>query len=249
MSALQKISVSSLADIAFDKLVQAITSGEFKPGERLSEAMLARQFGISRGPLREALGRLEGRLVVRQPRLGVSVIDFSVKAIKESFAVREALEGMAARLAAENMSPAEIEELKDTLKKHAKDPALVKGAAYYPTPLAQNFHFMIVRGSKNHRLIELLLDQLRLQIWLHRYKSKEVSGHAKRAWEEHAEIAEALASRDADRAEQLMRRHIRSYYTNFLSQFRSDEKDDGAPAKPVKAKPVKAAARKKKKSN
>lgn len=246
MSALQKISVSSLADIAFDKLVEAITSGEFKPGERLSEAMLARQFGISRGPLREALGRLEGRLVVRQPRLGVSVIDFSKKAIKESFAVREALEGMAARLAADNMSAAEIDDLKEALKKHAKDPALVKGAAYYPTPLAQNFHFMIVRGSKNHRLIEILLDQLRLQIWLHRFKSKEAPGHAKRAWQEHAEIVEALASRNADKAEQLMRQHIRSYYTNFLSQFRDGDDEDEAPVAATKVKPAKAAVRKKK---
>src|SRR6476469_7061680 len=127
MSALNPIAISSLADEALGKIVQAITTGEFRPGERLSEAQLARQFGISRGPLREALGRLEGRLVVRQPRVGVRVIEFSFKAMQESFAVREALEGMAARLAAENMTAVELKELKNALKQHAEDPALKEG--------------------------------------------------------------------------------------------------------------------------
>ena len=238
MSALKKISVSTLADSAFEKLVQAITAGEFKPGERLSEALLARQFGISRGPLREALVRLEGRLVVRKPHIGVSVIEFSAQNLRDSFVIREALEGMAARLAAENMSQAEIAELQAALAQHARDPALQKGAAYYPTPLAQNFHFMIVRGCKNQRLVEILLDQLRLQIWLHRYKSKETPGHAKRAWEEHAEITEAIANRNPDRAEQAMRKHIRSYYNNFLSQV----VDDTAPKVKVKRSGARAKA-------
>ena len=59
MSALNPIAISSLADEALGKIVQAITTGEFRPGERLSEAHLARQLGISRGPLREALGPAE----------------------------------------------------------------------------------------------------------------------------------------------------------------------------------------------
>ena len=77
MSVLNPIAGTSLANEAFGKLVEAITSGEFEPGEKLSEADLARKLGISRGPLREALGRLEGRLVTRTPRLGVRVIQYS----------------------------------------------------------------------------------------------------------------------------------------------------------------------------
>src|SRR4051794_19411623 len=100
MSSIQPIARGSLADEAFGKIVEAITAGDFKPGGRIAEAALARQLGISRGPLREALGRFEGRLVERKPHVGVKVIDLSDKDLVELFAVREALEGMACRLAA-----------------------------------------------------------------------------------------------------------------------------------------------------
>ena len=101
MTALQPITTNSLAEIAFDKLVEAISAGEFQPGQRLSEADLARRFGISRGPLREALHRRVGKLVTRRARLGVSVISLSQKELLDIFRIREALEGMSARLAAE----------------------------------------------------------------------------------------------------------------------------------------------------
>ena len=96
---------SSIARLArrrsVGKLVQAITSGEFQPGQKLSEAQLARQLGISRGPLREALGRLDGRLVMRTPRICVRVINFSYEGLEQLFLIREALEGTAARLVAD----------------------------------------------------------------------------------------------------------------------------------------------------
>ena len=72
------IVAQSLANLAFEKIVGAIVSGEIAPGERISEAHLARRFGISRGPLREALMRLEGRrLVERKPNLGAYVVRLS----------------------------------------------------------------------------------------------------------------------------------------------------------------------------
>ena len=110
---------SSIARLArrrsVGKLVQAITSGEFQPGQKLSEAQLARQLGISRGPLREALGRLDGRLVMRTPRICVRVINFSYEGLEQLFLIREALEGTAARLVAERMSAAELARLQDLL--------------------------------------------------------------------------------------------------------------------------------------
>ena len=71
---------STIAGEALSKIIEAIVTGEFKPGERIPEAEIARQLGISRGPLREALGRLENRLVTRTPRVGVSVIQLTEKA-------------------------------------------------------------------------------------------------------------------------------------------------------------------------
>lgn len=131
MSALRPIAITSLAEEAFGKLVHAITSGEFQPGQKLSESELARQLGISRGPLREALGRLEGRLVMRTPRIGVRVIEFNREDLEQLFFVREALEGMAARLAAERMSASELTRLQELLVHHASQPELASGSAYY----------------------------------------------------------------------------------------------------------------------
>src|SRR5579871_5650190 len=124
MSVLRTIETPSLTSTIFNRLVEAITSGEFEPGQKLSESDLARRLGISRGPLREALGRLEGRLVTRTPRLGVSVIDFNRADLEHLFLVREALEGMAARLAAERMTAAELGRLRALLTHHATQPEL-----------------------------------------------------------------------------------------------------------------------------
>ena len=109
LSNIRPIVSASLSSEALNKVIEAITSGEFEPGQRISEAELARNLGISRGPLREALGRLEGRLVNRKPRIGVHVISLTRDELDSLFLTREALEGMAARLAAERMSNEEMQ--------------------------------------------------------------------------------------------------------------------------------------------
>ncbi|MBN9069713.1 MAG: GntR family transcriptional regulator, partial [Rhizobiales bacterium] len=141
------ISGTSLAKEAFGKVIEAITSGEFEPGQKLSEAELARQLGISRGPLREALGQLEGRLVSRTPRLGVRVVDFGREELEQLFRVREALEGMAARLAAEHISNSDLEELRELLDRHAQQPALAAGQVYVQKSQDDDFHFVIARAA------------------------------------------------------------------------------------------------------
>src|SRR5262249_15655080 len=178
MSLLKPIASASLAEIAFSNLVEAISAGEFEPGQRLSEADLARRFGISRGPLREALQRLEGRLVTRQPRVGVRVSELSADAIRELFVIREALEGRAARLANENARKPDIKSLRNLLSRHAKDPALRAGSAYRQGTFDSDFHATIVRLAGNQRLEEMLLDHLYYQLRLYRYRSSAKSGRA-----------------------------------------------------------------------
>jgi DNA-binding GntR family transcriptional regulator len=217
MSALKPIAITSLAEEAFGKLVQAITSGEFEPGQKLSESELARRLGISRGPLREALGRLEGRLVMRTPRLGVSVIDFSRQDLEQLFVVREALEGMAARLAAERMTAGELARLRDLLQSHANQPELAAGSAYHQRSRDEDFHFTIVRAARCERLEQMLLDELYYQLRLQRLRSSTRPGRAKQALGEHREILEALASRNPETAEGTMRHHIRNARLSALS--------------------------------
>ena len=222
MSAIKPIAITSLAEEAFGKLVQAITSGEFQPGQKLSESELARRLGISRGPLREALGRLEGRLVMRTPRLGVSVIDFNRHDLEQLFLVREALEGMAARLAAERMTGAELAHLRELLTHHASQPELAAGSAYYQRSRDEDYHFTIVRAARCERLEQLLLDELYYQLRIHRLRSSTRPGRAQQALGEHREVLEALAARNPDAAEGTMRHHIRNARVSALSVLDED---------------------------
>lgn len=219
MSALQPIAITSLADEALTKIVQAITDGEFKPGERLSEAELARQLGISRGPLREALGRLEGRLVVRTPRVGVSVIRISRDDLVELFSVREALEGMACRLAAERVSDRQVKAISDLLAQHGRNPKVLSRRGYYQRTPDEDLHLQILRCAGNSRLEELLMDGLYYQLRLYRFRASTQPGRAQAAYEEHQAIVAALGARDPAGAEETMRRHIRNACASMLASL------------------------------
>jgi DNA-binding GntR family transcriptional regulator len=217
MSVIRTIETTSLTSTIFNRLVEAITSGEFEPGQKLSESDLARRLGISRGPLREALGRLEGRLVMRTPRLGVSVIDFDRDDLEHLFLVREALEGMAARLAAERMTAAELSQLRALLTHHAGQPELAAGSAYYQRSRDDDYHFTIAKAARCERLEKMLLDEVYYQLRIHRLRSSTRPGRARRALSEHREILAALVARDPDAAEATMRRHIRNARESALS--------------------------------
>ena len=108
--------VRTLAERVFHQLQDAIVRGELAPGSKITEPGLSKTYGISRGPLREAMRRLEAhRLIERVPHVGARVVKLSMKELLELFDLREALESMAARLAAEHMSPAEVQGLRDVL--------------------------------------------------------------------------------------------------------------------------------------
>jgi DNA-binding GntR family transcriptional regulator len=219
MSAIDLIAISTIADEAFRKVTQAIVAGEFKPGEKLSESELARRFGISRGPIREALGRLEGKLVLRSPRVGVRVIDLSLDKLANLFAVREALEGMAARLAASNITDDEVALLSNLLERHAEHPEVAAGAGYFQGSHDDDFHFNIVRASRNAQLEHMLLEELYYQIRLYRYRLSSQPGRATRALQEHIAIVNALRSRDPDAAEKAMRTHIRNAIASYTTEL------------------------------
>lgn len=227
MSAIDLIAVSTIANEAFRRVTQAIVAGEFAPGEKLSEAELARRFGISRGPIREALGRLEGKLVTRAARVGVRVIDLSADKLTNLFAVREALEGMAARQAAANITDEELAHLSKLLEGHAEHRDVVTGVGYFQDSHDDDFHFNIVRASRNQQLELMLLEDLYYQIRLYRYRiSSSKPGRATKALQEHFAIVNALRDRDPDAAERAMRHHIRNAISSYTAD-RSDANTDG----------------------
>jgi DNA-binding GntR family transcriptional regulator len=205
----------TLTDRLFDALQRAIVEGEIPQGSKISEPELARQHGVSRGSLREAIARLEARkLVERRPNLGARVVTLSYEQLIEIFQLREALEGMAARLAAQNMSDTEIEELQTLLQQHGEQIAEQHGEAYFQKQGDLDFHYRIVQGSKNNQLIALLCHDLYHLLRMYRYQFGMRSKRSRQAYEEHLYLINAITARDAEMAELLMRQHIRSSRRN-----------------------------------
>jgi DNA-binding GntR family transcriptional regulator len=133
------------------------------------------------------------------------------------FRVREALEGMAARLAAEHIGNEDLEELRSLLDRHAQQPALAAGQVYVQKSQDDDFHFVIARAARCPQIERLLLNEVYYQLRLHRLKSSTQPGRAQAALREHHEIVSALQSRDPDLSEETMRKHIRNARYNALA--------------------------------
>ncbi len=192
------------------QLVDAIVSGELTSGEKLSEPDLAARWGTSRGSLREALHRLEGmRLVERQPRRSARVATIGRAELVQLYAVREALEGLACRLAADAITASEVDEIRELLTTHERRPDVQADIGYFQDVDDEDFHFRIVQASANAELIALVAG-LSYRVRLYRYRSSHLSSRPQRALREHRQILDAISSGDGELAELLMHRHIRA---------------------------------------
>ena len=199
----------TLADDLRGKLITAIIDGELPQGSKISEVELASRYGVSRGPLREAIRDLEGmNLVERRPHAGVKVISLGIDALMEIYTVREALEGMAARLAATEMTYDEIADLKTLLSVHESKVMDTDGRVYCHQQGDLDFHLHILKGSHNERLLRLMRDELYQPIMMYRRQSSRQPFRPARALEEHKRICDAIEARDPELSELLMRRHI-----------------------------------------
>jgi len=192
-------------------LIEAIVNGEYQPGSKISEPEMARIFNVSRGPLREAMMRVESlNLVERIPHVGARVVSLSLEKLAEIYAVREALEGMAANLACKHISDAEIEVLEHLLRKHQSHIEQVDGTSYFYQQGDFDFHYLIIKASKNAQLINLLCDQLYHLVRMYRTQSPRSNDRPEKALYEHFAILNAIKARDSELAEMLMRRHIKN---------------------------------------
>jgi len=216
---------ATLSEQALTRIQTAIIRGELAPGSRLDEVMLARSFGISRAPLREALRRLEERkLIQRKPRTGVTVVSLTTEDVTQTFMIREALEGMAARLAAENMSDAEIAALEATSEALARSQVLRDGGIYDPDVGDFDFHLEIASGSHNDRLRELLSNDLLYLMCLYRGQARiRAVARGEAALEQHHAVVEAIKARRGDDAEQAMRRHVADARRTFVEIWKKHE--------------------------
>ena len=201
---------AGLRRLATDAIKRAITEMDIyrHPGEiRLDERQLSQELGVSRTPIREALGYLEQEGLVRSvPRRGVFVVRKTKAEILEMILVWASIEGMAARLAAERASDAELDKLRHVFDAFEADPS-AKLDEY--SQANTEFHRAIIRMS-GCRLMSELTDKLFIHMRAVRAVTMGWNDRAKRSMADHLAIIAALERRDADGAERLVREHTLS---------------------------------------
>ncbi|WP_337880610.1 GntR family transcriptional regulator [Rheinheimera sp.] len=204
------------ADRVLLEIQRAIVEGEIPAGSKISEPELAKRFDLSRAPLREALARLERcHLIERTPNAGARVVKLSVEGLRSLYQLREELEGLACRLAAEHMTETEIQQVRELLDQHLSTQRVREGESYYQEAGDVDFHYRVILGSKNPYLINILCDELYYLVRMYRVQMGMNGPRVSRAFDEHKAILNAIACRDGELADLLMRRHIAASRRNI----------------------------------
>ncbi len=204
MPAEQKGGRSPLREQVREELRSRINQGVLKPGERIYEHLLATELGVSRNPVREAIRMLESEgLVVVEPRRGVLVRRFDPRDVEDLFDVREAMEVMAARLAARRRSADDLSRLRQLTE--AGRLALVRGDLAEVDRTNSDFHENLILIADNQRLHEVWMPLQGQLHWLFRQNSEP-----ERVWHEHRDILDAVQVADEELAAALALRHVRS---------------------------------------
>ncbi|MEE2025568.1 MULTISPECIES: GntR family transcriptional regulator [Alkalimonas] len=212
------------ADRVLLEIQRAIVEGDIPAGSKISEPELARRFDLSRAPLREALARLERcHLIERIPNAGARVVTLSKEGLISLYQLREELEGLACRLAAEQMTDAEIAEVRALLDQHLSTQRVREGESYYQEAGDLDFHYRIILGSKNPYLINILCDELYFLVRMYRVQLGMNGPRVSRAFDEHKAIIHAIANRDGELADLLMRRHIGASRRNIELQLTGNQ--------------------------
>jgi len=191
----------------YDHLRDEIMGDRLPPGTELSEVALSRELAVSRGPIREAIGRLaaEGLVTVR-PRRGAEVRSITPEELIDSYQVREALEVLAVRLAVPGITDAELadlDELVDRMSEHAKNGAV---GDFFIANVA--FHELLCELSGNSKLLEVY-RRLAGEIGRFQARTLALRGSLDGSVTEHRAILAAIRLRDADKAAELTSAHIR----------------------------------------
>jgi len=199
-----------LAETIFSRLLTQIYNGQLAAGTELKEAALAEDYGVSRGPVREAIRRLQGfQLVTREPYQRARVVELTPDFIRQLFEVRMALEGMACNLAAQRMSDDELRRIGEELDAARARSLAANAAAGAPAEeKAFDFHESIMRGCGNERIVEMLCGDMYHLLRIYRRRSGALPERQGQPAQEHWQILRALQARDGLLAESLMRAHI-----------------------------------------
>lgn len=211
----------SLRAKIYHRLKNAILNGAYKPGESLVEMKLAKELGVSRTPIREALRQLELEgLVSSIPNKGVVVEGVTPQDVKDIYTIRKMIEGLAARWAAEKITDKQLKKLKDTLD--LMEFYTGKGNTDKVSEMDSRFHDIIFQAC-NSRPLESVLTNFHHFIQRARLVSVKADGRAIHSLKEHRCIYEALEAHDSDAAEKAMLLHVDSASSNLYPYFEKKE--------------------------
>jgi DNA-binding GntR family transcriptional regulator len=195
----------SRADFVFESLRDAISDGRIAVGERVREEEIARELGVSRTPVREALQRLHQRgLLVFGNGRGLVVAELSQHQVLQLYAMREILEGSAARFAAQHATAADVA----ILYRLQKELAEAKPDALLLVTLNRRFHQAIYEAAHNQYLLQTL-NMLHDSLALLHNATFRVPSRRSDSDEEHHRIVAAIEKHDPGAAEEAAREHIR----------------------------------------
>lgn len=194
----------SLRDRVVDEVKERIVSGDLPTGARLHERNLSQELGVSRVPLREAILTLAAQgLVEMRPRVGAFVRPMTKAYVEDLFAVRMALEPLAASLAARNRNAAHLAELARLVD--AEREALVAGDDRRGSLVNAEFHLEILRASGNELLYSIMAP---MQSQIQRLFRRTITSMSQQLSDDHGDMLEALQAQDVDRATDAARRHV-----------------------------------------
>lgn len=204
---------SLLSERVFEEIQESILNGDFAPGDPLPEIKLSEQLGVSRTPVREAIGKLELEGLVKSiPNRGTLVIGISEKDIDDIYTIRMYVEGLAAKWAAQHITDEQLEQMRSIVE--LQEFYVEKKDILQVWQLDSRFHQLLYKASGSHVLRHTLSN-------LHRYiqRVRELSikkpGRAIPSVCEHRSILEAIEKHDGELAEKLTSEHIRNAHQNI----------------------------------
>jgi len=209
----------SLRDAVIRAIEDALLAGELQPGDRLVEATLAAQAGISRGPVREAVRQLVGEgVLVSYPSRGTFVTCWTPQTVEEAYTLRAVLERLAIERVAARATEADLAQLQATVDAMAENGA--RGDSRALVWLDVRFHEQLYMLSQ-HGLLQRTLSQLRRQMYSLMGMDQGFAVHCHEIAADHAEIVRLLRARDGVAAGEAAARHILAAGREVVEQVRS----------------------------
>lgn len=210
-----------LVEVVLAQISQAIISGDLRPGDKLLETHLSEQLNVSRGPVREAICRLEQmRVVEKIPYRGTYVARLTQTDLDELHSIRAIMEALAVKLIIKKNDPAAIQELRAIIDR-MREAAQTKDQARM-IALDAAFHGSLIAHS-NHKILQELWQTIRIR--LHSFlllKTKRLYGSLDEAVQIHSTIVTAIETGDVNRAMAEIQYHIDEAYKELIEDWSYD---------------------------